>query len=113
MNRLGLKKSKRRILHSGRAAIAVAEGALQEDAIEPAAMLETDRLQYADARESSRFMQPYGSRIAAVADDRDHLAVAERRERSASFSNRGRRQKQRIEGPEDIDQRRHMGGDCF
>ena len=42
-------------------------------------MLEADRPQQSGALKAVRLVQPDGGRIIAVADNRDHLAIAERR----------------------------------
>ena len=53
-----------------------AERALHEDHVKPPAELEADRVERAGAREAERGVQSDGPVVGAVADHRDHLAVA-------------------------------------
>lgn len=51
--------------------VARAERALHDDAVDPAAELESDRAQRADAHEAVRGVQAYGRGVRAVADHGD------------------------------------------
>lgn len=51
--------------------VARAERALHDDAVDPAAELESDRAQRTDAQKAVRGVQAYGSGVRAVADDGD------------------------------------------
>ena len=57
--------------------VAAAEMALHEHAVDPAAELEADRAQRADAQKSAGCMHADGRGVCAVADHRDDLAVAQ------------------------------------
>src|SRR6185437_16621190 len=62
---------------SGRGGCAVAKLALHEHAVHPPAMLEPRRREQPDPAEAHPLMQPDRAEIAAVANDRDQLPVAQ------------------------------------
>src|SRR3546814_11633983 len=57
--------------------VAGAEGALHENRVDPAPVLEADRRKDAAVAEAVARVQADGAGVGAVADHRDHLAVAE------------------------------------
>ena len=58
-------------------AVAMAQAALHEDAVEPAAVFVAHGTQQPDLAEADGLVEFDRGGIAAVADDRDHLAVPE------------------------------------